>query len=221
MAARVAGCLLILIALGTRLPLAAQTPKPEQTPKSDPAQIFRSFRLVATGADGQPVADLRPEEIQISDEGKRYPLVFARLLGAPSKAAALGPREFSNRAQDRFSASTLILLDLLNANITERGAAWNEAIQSLEGLEHADDVFLYLLTPDASLFAVHAWPAPGTLAESSSMPWTRDVRPLLAQALHTVERLKPPNLTAAPGLTVQPTYRALADLATQYAGGIL
>ncbi len=211
MAARVAGCLLILIALGTRPPLAAQSPKP------DPTQIFRSFRLVATGADSQPVTDLRPEEIQVSDEGKRYPLVFARLLGAPSKAAALGPREFSNRAQDRFSASTLILLDLLNANITERGAAWNEAIQSLEGLEHADDVFLYLLTPDASLFAVHAWPAPGTLAESSSMPWTRDVRPLLDQALHTVERLKPTNLTAAPGLTVQPTYRALEDLATQYA----
>src|ERR1700722_9812254 len=103
MAARVAGCLLILIALGTRPPLAAQTPKP------DPTQIFRSFRLVATGADGQPVTDLRPEEIQVSDEGKRYPLVFARLLAAPSKAAALGPREFSNRAQDRFSASTLIL----------------------------------------------------------------------------------------------------------------
>ena len=121
MAARVAGCLLILIALGTRPRLAAQSPKP------DPAQIFRSFRLVATGADGQPVTDLRPEEIQVSDEGKRYPLVFARLLAAPSKAAALGPREFSNRAQDRFSASTLILLDLLNANITERGAAWKQS----------------------------------------------------------------------------------------------
>jgi VWFA-related protein len=211
MAAKVAGCLLILIVFGTRPPLAAQSPKP------DPTQTLRSFRLVATEANGQPVVDLHPEEVQLTDDGKRYPLVFARLLRATPLAAALGPREFSNRGAGQLSASTLILLDLLNANITERGAAWNEANQSLGGLEHAENVYLFLLAPDASLFAVHAWKAPDAPAEPSYEPWTRQVRQLLDQALHEVERLKPTDLTAAPGLTVQPTYRALAMLAGQYA----
>src|ERR1700683_5367399 len=99
MAARVAGCLLLILStLGMRPPLAAQT-----------AQIPRSFRLVATGANGQPVTDLRPEEIQLSDDGKRYPLVSARLLRVAPLPAALGPREFSNRGSERLSACTLIL----------------------------------------------------------------------------------------------------------------
>ncbi len=210
MAARVAGYLLILSAFGTRAPLAAQSPQP------DPTQIFRSFRFVATGTNGQPVTDLRRQEIRVSDEGHREPLVFMRLLSAPT-AAALGPGEFSNRAHDQFSASTIILLDLLNANITERGAAWYETNQLLEGLDHAENVFLFLLTPDASLYAVHAWPGPGAPAEPSSAPWTRQVRQLLDQALHKVERIKPIDLTAAPGLTVEPTYRGLAMLGRQYA----
>jgi VWFA-related protein len=217
MAAKVAGCLLILSAFGTRPPLAAQGPKP------DPTQILRSFRLVATGANGQPVTDLRPEEIQVSDEGKRYPLVSARLLRAAplaplGSAPALGPREFSNRGAGVLSASTLILIDLLNENITERGATWNETIQSLGGLEAADNVFLFLLTPDANLFPIHAWEGPGSPAAGpSATPWTKQIRTLLDQALREVERIKPIELTAAPGLTAEPTYRALAILANQYA----
>jgi len=211
MAAKIAGCLLILSALGTRPPLAAQSPKP------DPKAIFHSFRFVATEADGQPLTDLSPEQIQISDEGKPYPLVFARLLRTSPTPPALGPREFSNQVHEQFSESTLILLDLLNANLTERGTAWGETIQTLEGLEHAENVFLFLLTPEASLYPVHAWPNRGAPTEPSSPPWTREVRQRLDQALHTVERLKPTDMTAAPGLTVQPTHRTLVTLGQQYA----
>jgi VWFA-related protein len=215
MAARVAGCLLILSAFGTWPQLAGQGPKPDST------QILRSFRLVATGANGQPVTDLRPEEIQVSDDGKRSPLAFARLLRAAPPGsfgpATLGPREFSNRGAGVLSASTLILIDLLNANITERGATWNEVKQSLGGLESADNVFLFLLTPDANLFPVHAWQPPDAPKETSSEPWTRRVRQLLDQSLREVERIKPLDLTAAPGLTAEPTYRALSILANQYA----
>jgi VWFA-related protein len=216
MVARVAGCLLILSAFGTRPPLAAQGPKP------DSAQILRSFRLVATEANGQPVTDLRPEEIQVSDEGKRYPLASARLLKTAPPASLgseppLGPREFSNRGANVLSASTLILIDLLNANITERGATWSEVTQSLGGLEHADNVYLFLLDPDASLSPVHAWQPPDAPTEPSSEPWTRQIHQLLDQSLREVERIKPLDLTAAPGLTAEPTYRALSILGRQYA----
>ena len=211
MASRIAGCLLILGACGI-LPQAGA-----QGPKTDSAQIVRSFRFVATGNSGQPITDLRPEEIQVSDDGKRYPLASAHLLPAGPLAPTPGPGEFSNRAHDQLFSSTLILLDLLNANITERGAAWNETDQALGGLETADNVFLFLLAPDATLFAVHAWPPSGAPIERSSVPWTHQVRQLLDQSLRQVERIKPTDLTAGPGLTAEPTYRALAMLARQYA----
>ncbi len=213
MGAKIAGCLLILSAFGTRPQLAAQDSKLDST------QILRSFRLVATGANGQPVTDLRPEEVQLSDEGKRYPLVSARLLRAAplGPAATLGPREFSNRGADQLSSSTLILIDLLNANITERGATWNEVIQALGGLERAENVFLYLLTPDPSLYAIHSWAPQDAPARTPSAPWTSQIRQLLDQALRVVERFKPVDLEAAPGLTAEPTYRVLADLGRQYA----
>ena len=220
MAARVASRLLILGAAGWQLQIPAQSPKPE------PTQILRTIQLVATEANGSPITDLRPEEIQLTDEGKRYPLSFTRLLRtAPPDLLAptgVGPRAFSNRDHSQFSSSTLVLLDLLNANITERGAAWNETDKSLETMETADNVFLFLLTPDVNLFPVHAWQppvAPGDQAPApeSSIPWTRRIRQLLDQSLREVERIKPTDLTAAPGLTAEPTYRALSILAEQYA----
>ena len=140
-----------------------------------------------------------------------------RRLASLGAGPPLGPREFSNRGANVFWASTLILIDLLNANITERGATWSETIQSLAGLESADNVFLFLLTPDANLYPVHAWQPPDASTEPSSAPWTRQIRQLLDQALKEVERIKPLDLTAAPGLTAEPTYRALAIAGRQYA----
>jgi len=214
MAVRAAGCLLLLAALGA--PLRA----PAQGSKLDSAQILRTFRFVATESNGQPVTDLRPEEIQVSDEGKRHPLVFSRLLLRPAPAQEkLGPREYSNRSA--LQSSVLILLDLLNANITERGAAWNETINSLEKQEAPENIFLYLITPDANLYPVRAWQPPSAPGEAPppapGAPWTQNIRARLNDALRTVEGVKPTDLTAAPGLTVGPTYQALANLGGQYA----
>ncbi len=213
MAVRVAGCLLLLTALGAPLRAPAQGSKP------DFAEILRSFRFVATEANGEPVTDLRPEEIQVSDEGKRHPLVYSRVLLHPAPLPErLGPREYSNRSA--LQSSVLILLDLLNANVTERGSAWNETLNSLEKQEAPENIFLYLITPDANLYPVRAWqppPAPGEAPPPTGAPWTQDARTRLNDALRAVEGIKPTDLTAAPGLTVGPTYQALSNLGGQYA----
>lgn len=211
MAVRAAGCLLSLITLGTPLSL------PAEGPKLDSTQTLRSFRFIATGGNGQPVTDLRPEEIQVTDEGKRHPLVYARLLPAVYGAVTPRPGEFSNRATDVGSPSELILLDLLNANITERGAAWNETIRALENQESPDNIFVFLITPDGKLYPVHAWPGGGPASDDTPKPWTKQIRPLLDKALRVVEGIKPTDLTAAPGLTVGPTYQALTTMGQQYA----
>ena len=218
---RVAGCLLLLAAFGAPLGLPAQSAKPGAA--SGPKEVLRTFRFVATSSNGQPVADLRPEEVQVSDQGKQ-PLVFAHLLGGapastPEPARTLGPREFSNRLHDSYSSSVLIFLDLLNANINERGAAWNETSQALEQQESADNTFLFLLAPDASLFPVHTWPMPGMPDPSAELPkpWTKQARSILNQALRKAEGVRPTDLTAAPGLEVEPTFQSLSALGRQFA----
>lgn len=209
MATRAAECLLILAVSAAALPCLAQ-PSPD-LPEA------RTFRFVATGPKGEPVTDLKPEEVQITDNGKRQPLLFAHLLGSGDGAgpAALGPRELSNHGHEELFSSTLLLLDLLNANIDERGAAWNETVQAVSALESAGNVYLYLLAPDATLYPVHAWNS----REAASGPpaWPGDAKALLSAALGKVERIKPTELTAAPGLTVEPTYNAFRLLAQQYA----
>lgn len=203
-----AGFLLILAVSATFSATRAQNPNPS---------ALRTLRFVATGPKGEPITDLKPEEVQVSDSGKREPLLFAHLLrAAAGEPATLGPREVSNRGSDELFSSTLLLLDLLNANIDERGAAWNETVQSLGGLESAGNVYLFLMAPDASLYPVHAW-NPGEAPAPESPPWTSKAGPLLNAALRKVEGIKPADLTAAPGLTVEPTYNALRMLARQYA----
>jgi len=213
MAIRTEGCLLILFLAGATFVALPRAAAQSSSPNSE--QALRSFRFVATGAKGEPITDLRLEEIQVTDNGKRQPLAFSRLLRTTQGAVTLGPREVSNRGYDQFFSSTLLLLDLLNANITERGSAWNETIQSLGSLESAENVYLFLMTPDANLYPVHAWsPDP---SDPPATPWTSRIRPLLNQALGVVEKIKPVDLTAAPGLTADPTYKALRTLGRQYA----
>ena len=219
MAARAAGYLLILAALWIPRSL------PAQGSKSDPTQVLRNFRFVATGANGQAVTDLRPEEIQVTDEGKRHALVFSRLLPAvsaaallPGKSAAvtLNPREYSNLANAAGPSSVLILLDLLNANLTERGAAWNETVRALANPESPESIFVFLLTPATNLYAVHSWPGSGPAADDAPKPWTKQVRPLLDQALRVVEGIKSAEFTV-PGVAVAPTYQALTTLGRLFA----
>jgi VWFA-related protein len=208
MAVREAFPVLILGVIGTLARVGAQSATP------DPAQAVRTFRFVATDAKGQPVTDLRPDEVQVSDGGKHDRLAFSRLLlPALPAPAALGPREFSNRAGGQLATSTLILIDLFNASFTEHSTAWDQTIQTLEKLESSENVFLFLVAPDASLFAIHA---PGAPTEPPSGPWTRQIRDLLDQGLRTVEKLKHAD-SADADVIASLTDQALKTLGAQYA----
>ncbi len=198
-----------------------------QNAKSTAPQVLRTFQLVATNSEGQPILDLKPGEIQASDEGKRHPLAFLRLLRASAAPApALGSGDVSNRSADRFSSSVLILLDLLNANLNERGSAWDETIEALAKQQRADSIFLILLTPDAGVYPVRSWTAASGLTDLTStttvpsapvlQPWTVEARQLLDQALKAVERVKPVSFSD-PANAVRPTYQGLILLGRQYA----
>ena len=208
MANRAAIGLLILIALGT---LRAQKPQP------NPEPTVRTFRFAATDAKGQPVADLRPDEIRISDAGKRGPVVFSRFVSAPvAKDAALLPHEFTNRVSGQASASTLILVDLFNAEFTERSTACQEIIKTLGQMASPENVFLFLLAPDASLFPIHSWTTPGGTTEPRPGPWTRQIGDLLRQGLQTAGKLRHAE-SADYDIAANLTYQTLKALGQQYA----
>jgi VWFA-related protein len=177
---------------------------------------FVNVNAIATDSHGQPVADLTPADFQVSDNGKPQEIAFFRLT--PVKApplAALQPREFSNRNGAAFPHTTVILFDLLNSQMTDRGFSSAEIARNLQGLESSDTLYFYLLTKDARLAPVHGLPDGPSDAKPESTPWTRKIKPLLDEALQKVNRLR-----AGDGVvdtTVHQTYAALNQVVSTLA----
>jgi hypothetical protein len=209
MAVRAAFALLLVGTIGTPPRVIAQGPQTEAS------KIVQTFQFVAINRAGQPVTDLHIEEIRVSDGKKSVPLAFSRFVPPilPVGGAA-PPREFRNWASGRPLASTVILLDLFNADFNPHSTAWEETIQTLGKLESGQNIFMYLLAPDASLVAIHDWGSPAP--DESAVPWTRDAHELLDQAWRSVEKIKRPGLMSNDQIA-NITYQALNMLGTRYA----
>lgn len=178
-----------------------------------------TLNVAAFDTHGQPVSDLTRDDFQVQDQGKRQQIAFFRRHESrPRREEVLGPHEYSNRAGPLVQDATVILLDLLNANLSDRGTGWEGVDRALEHLEKADNLYLYLLTADARLFPVHGLPG----SEVDDAPagqlwtqlWTKDIRARLDRAIRTVNRLKPIE-ERDPAVRVRQTYEILANLAHQ------
>jgi VWFA-related protein len=161
-----------------------------------------NLNVTAVDSHGQPVPGLKAEDFQILDNGKPRKIVMVRPLHHKGPAA------------------TFILLDLFNADFAARGLSANEIVRALERLESADNVYLYLLTSTAKIFAIHAVASSGVPSgaqpEGNDGPWTRRVKPMLDDALKQVNALKSEN-DQYPQLRIMPTWKALSGLVSQFA----
>jgi VWFA-related protein len=157
-----------------------------------------SLNVMAVDSRGQPVPGLRAEDFQVLDNGK------------PRKIEMLRP------VHRKSPAATFILFDLFNADFAARGLSANEIVHTLEKLGSADNVYLYLLTSTAKIFAIHAVTPPGARPEGEDGPWTRRIKPLLDDALKQVNALKSGN-DQYPQLRIEPTWKALSVLTPQLA----
>lgn len=173
------------------------------------------LNVVAVDNHGQPVTDLSRNEFQVSDSGKPQTIAFFRHRDSELwHAPALGPKEFSNRGGANIPHATLILFDLLNERFATRGTSANQLVHDLEALETADFVYLYLLTLNGSLYPVHGLPGrEGETSQPGGVPWTRQIKPLLDQALRTVTQLRPFDIDVA--VREQLTYYALSAISVQ------
>ncbi len=184
---------------------------------AQPAPPLITLQVTALDNHGQPVTDLQTADFRVAADGKPQPPVFSRFLAASTsdskQTAPLKPNEFSNRTGEPIAHSTVILFDLLNADLTERGRSWNEIVQTLQHLESNDHFYLYLLTREATLFPVHPLPANEEEVSSADAPWAKEVEPLLNRAMNAVNRLELQELRVDVDARVKATFRAVGQLA--------
>jgi VWFA-related protein len=152
-----------------------------------------TLNVTAIDSQGHPVTGLRAEDFQILDNGKPRKVVWLRALFHKGPAPA-----------------TFILIDLYNADLEARGLAANEVVHALERLESGGSVYLYLLTPAATIAPVRGVDSP------QDDHWTQRVKPMLDEALRKANGLKSGDSLYA-DLRIGPTWQALANLATQIA----
>ena len=194
--------------------LALAAPQQAQPPPPESKLVY--LNVVAVDPHGEPVTDLTTDDFQVADAGKSQKIAFFRHRDVKSAPAeSLKPDEFSNRTSVGPSHATVILFDLLNERFGTRGQAWDQLIHFLEGLEAADDLYLYFLTVDGRLYTVHGFAEGGAGTREGTAPWTRQIKPLMAAAMHDVARVRPPEIDV--NLRVDLTYRALGVLALDLA----
>jgi VWFA-related protein len=188
-------------------PLCGGDPPPPETRLID-------LNVIAMDSHGQPVTDLSQDDFKITDAGKPQQIVFFRhydskLISAPPAS----PNEFSNRRGGNIARATVIFFDLLNEAFATRGTAASQLVKYLQSMEKPDYLFLYLLTVDGRLYAVHGVPDASTPDASSQEPWTRQIKPLLDDALREVTRVRPVDVDVA--VRVQLTFRELEELGVE------
>ena len=172
------------------------------------------LNIVALDNHAQPVTDLTLDDFQVTDAGKPQKLVFFRHRdGSLWQAPHLAPNEFSNRAGSGIPHATVILFDLMNQSFGSRGYSANQIVHSLENLESADYLYLYILDIEGRLFAVHGLPTGGESSPPGTAPWTKQIKPLLDQALKAVLRVRPVNVDVA--IRVQLTFAGLDQMAVE------
>jgi VWFA-related protein len=189
-----------------------------QSPQAEPP--IRNLSLVALDSRGQPVNDLTADDFVISDAGKSRKVAFVRHIERRlAPAQTLEPGEVSNRSGRVIPHATVILLDLMNQSFSTRGIAANQLIHYLQSAEDTDFLYIYLLTLDGRLFTVRGLPGPEAAAAPSTTedgsPWTRQIKPIMDEALRTVLRVRPIEMDVA--IRVQLTYAALETLGSAMA----
>lgn len=171
------------------------------------------LNVIAVDKGGQPITDLTAADFEVTDAGKPRAIAFFHhqddsLWQAPK----LAPHEFSNRSSAGIPHATVILFDLMNESFSTRGTAANQIVHALERLENADDLYLYLLTVEGRLFAVHGLTTEDA-AQPGAPPWTKKIKPLLDQAQRAVLKERPTEIDVA--ARVQLTFAALDALGVQ------
>ena len=157
-----------------------------------------TINVVALDSAGMPVPDLAASEFKVIDNG------------SPQRILSM---QLNQAAQPR---PIVVLFDLLNAGETSRGAVWSTIKTSFAHLQPSEPLYLYLLVPDGSLYAVHGFPRTPAAPSPADYSWIRDIGPLLDEAMRKTTQVKPLEVRLASPVAattrIKTTYRALDEM---------
>ena len=122
-----------------------------------PAFTQHSISLLALDRQSQPLPDLQASDLRLFDNGHPRPIV--------------------SLARVEQASSIVILYDLLNTAIAERGDSSPQIAAALQTVPPLAPIYMYVLSGDAALVAVHGFDASATPA------WPRDAASLIQSVL--------------------------------------
>ena len=150
-----------------------------------PAASQQAISLLALDRQNQPLLDLQVSDLRLSDNKHSVPIASLTRVQAGSPI--------------------VVLYDLLNTAIGERGDSPPRIAAALQSLPPLTPVYMYVLSGDAALVPVHGLNAP------ESPAWPRDADNLIDAALRRLSAVRS-NEYAATGARVGASYRALDRL---------
>jgi VWFA-related protein len=163
-----------------------------------------TLNVIARDGQNQPIGDLGMDDLKVTDQGKPQRITsFHYQGGAAGKGAVRGH-------------NVVVLFDLLNDDAAYRGYGQELIDKAMQPLETPESLFLYLLTPNGSLYPVHPVSGPDADAAAASGPWTQQIKPLLDSAVQKVYGFKPIDEKVI-ALRIESTYHALETLASEIA----
>ncbi len=176
-----------------------------------------TLSLIATDAQGRPVTDLAPADLQLTDQSKPLPLLTFRNDALRPPPAPLAPREFTNRPAPALTRIRVVLFDVLNLNTEMRQSKIDQIVKVLEPQEKSESIYCYVLNLRGELVPVRALPSTASSAAAPAPEqWTRGIRPLLERAVGPVAAIVPVEVRAQ-STRVERTFAALEILAGRLA----
>jgi VWFA-related protein len=141
------------LAAGASVISAQTAPSAAQTPTLRVETTLVEFTIVATDGRGQPVTDLKADEISILEDDESRPVAFFRFEGAsdgvaPAKPDPLPAGIFTNRAE--YSPGpprnlTAVVLDAINTPPGEQAAVAAQVARYLQRIPSGSRLGLYRL----------------------------------------------------------------------------
>jgi len=177
------------------------------TPSSSGARAIE-LHVLAVDKNGKPVKDLTSDNFHVVDDGVEQKVALVRYDDiSDSPMSPLGPNEFSNRGNGKLPHATVILFDLLNQNdtVATQKLALSQIVYTLSRLKTADNLYLYILTTDGTLFEVHGLPEAAESHSGSEVPWTSQIKPIMDRAMQIVSQpaARPVPLSDQPALSYE------------------
>jgi VWFA-related protein len=136
------------------------------------------LRAVAVDSAGQPVPDLTASDFKVYDNGSPQKILSVHLN------QTTGP------------SALVILFDLLNSSLSSRGEISAVMKRSLAHLPSGDNLYLYLLVDDGSLYPVHPLGSPQGAVDrkAAGANWLENIGPALDEAMKKTSQLRPQDL---------------------------